>query len=202
MLLSPRLPAAPPPPAPSLARLARSISFQNQLPNWRAGVGRSRLCFWPPLSQEEIGGQLCEVGSSLPTFAWVLVFELRSSDLYSKSFAPSVSVDGDLGSVRPKCTFLPPSSLYWAPFIFTNAVTYSSSAGFFPYTRLALEEQDGGGVSGIPGGRTEPEAPPLESPEVLRMHIGEGWRLLAETLRTGFGPVDLACKPCYSNAKD
>ncbi|XP_041520380.1 ubiquitin carboxyl-terminal hydrolase 21-like [Microtus oregoni] len=53
-LLSPRLPAAPPPPAPSLARLARSISFQNQLPNWRAGVGRSRLCFWPPLSQADL----------------------------------------------------------------------------------------------------------------------------------------------------
>lgn len=94
--------------------------------------------------------------------------------------APSVSVDGDLGSVRPKCTFLPPFSLYWAPFIFTSAVTYSSSAGFFPYTRLALEERDGGGISGIPGGRTGPEAPHLESPEVLRIHIGEGWRLLAE----------------------
>ncbi|XP_037056738.1 uncharacterized protein LOC114683047 [Peromyscus leucopus] len=27
------------------------VSFQNQLPNWRAGVGRSRLCSSPPLSQ-------------------------------------------------------------------------------------------------------------------------------------------------------
>lgn len=62
----------------------------------------------------EIGD--CEVSSSLPTFAWVLGFELRSSDSYSKSFAPSVSVDGDWGSERPKCTFLPSPFALLDPF--------------------------------------------------------------------------------------
>lgn len=52
-------PAEAPEPAPpgcsssssSEPRPPSSVSFQNQLPNWRAGVGRSRLSFWPPLPQ-------------------------------------------------------------------------------------------------------------------------------------------------------
>ncbi|XP_035304003.1 uncharacterized protein LOC113836763 [Cricetulus griseus] len=55
------------------------VSFPNQLPNRRAGVGRSRLCSSPPLSQVEVRGQLCEVSFSISTFTWVLGIALKSS---------------------------------------------------------------------------------------------------------------------------